>query len=120
MKTPQRLIVAALLAFAATAARAEDTRPPAISDVSAAHKGGKVTVSAKITDETGVLQAQCHYRDQTRGGSYELAPLNSKGDDQWQCEFPVSGGTIEYYLTAIDELGNGPSKSESKTLVVSG
>ena len=99
-------------------ARAEDTRPPAISDVGASKSGSKVTVKAKITDETGVLQAQVMWRSQG-GGAFDSVAMTGS-NDKFSATFDAKGGTIEYYVQAIDELGNGPSKSPQSTLVISG
>ena len=41
----------------AVAARADDTRPPVISEVKTTQRGGQVVIEARITDETGVLSA---------------------------------------------------------------
>ena len=67
-------ILAGLAALcAASVARADDTKPPQISDVKAAARGGQVQVEARITDETGVLSAVCHHR--APGGKAEASPI---------------------------------------------
>ncbi len=106
-----QLVLTLMAALFAQQARAEDTRPPVISEVNASKKGSQITVTAKITDETGVLQAEVHYRPQG-GGSEDKAPLTSKGDDKFTATFTPSGA-IEYQVWAVDELGNGPAKYPS-------
>jgi hypothetical protein len=88
-------------------ALADDVRPPAISEVSASRKGRKVEVRALITDETGVLSAICHHRD--KGGAWEAASMR-KGSlgDVFQASFNGSPES-EYWIEAIDLLGNGPA-----------
>ncbi|HEX9604572.1 MAG TPA: hypothetical protein VF973_12550, partial [Myxococcales bacterium] len=70
-----RPLLAALVAMLLVplAARADDTRPPVISDVRAAQRGGQVHIEARITDETGVLMATCHHR--SAGGRWLDAPM---------------------------------------------
>ena len=89
------------------AARADDTKPPAISDVKASAKGGKVSVEARITDETGVLSAICHHRSQ--GSAIEDTPMTKDDyDDVFKVTFP-GGADSEYWIESSDLLGNGPS-----------
>src|SRR3989442_14219209 len=57
----------------ALSVRADDTKPPQISEVRAGAKGGQVQVEARITDETGVLSAVCHHR--APGGRAEDSPM---------------------------------------------
>ena len=104
-----RTFVLAAFAFAlcAATARADDTRPPAISDVKASVKSGQVHVEARITDETGVLSAICHHRGP--GGTVEDTPMvKNDFDDVFKATFPGSGDT-GYWLESSDLLGNGPS-----------
>src|SRR5260370_25262879 len=101
-------------------ARADDPRPPQISDVKASSKGGKVTVEARITDETGVLSAICHHR--SPGGKAEESPMmKNEYDDIFKVTFP-GGGDTEYWIESSDLLGNGPSTygSSSKPFAAGG
>ena len=59
MRTLRTLGLLLAVLFAALAARADDTKPPNISDVKAGVKGSNVVIEAKITDDTGVLNAAC-------------------------------------------------------------
>ena len=89
------------------AARADDTRPPVISDVRAAQRGGQVHIEARITDETGVLMATCHHR--SAGGRWLDAPMTkSDYDDTFKVSFEA-GPDTEYWIESSDLLGNGPS-----------
>src|SRR4051812_5314263 len=108
------------LALCATTARADDNKPPAISDVKASVAKGKVNVEARITDETGVLSATVHHR--APGGKVEDTPLQKNDyDDVFKASFSGSGDT-EYWIDASDLLGNGPATygSANKAFAVSG
>src|SRR5215467_11074530 len=97
----------ALVAVPLAARAADDTRPPVISDVRAAHRSGQVQVEAKITDETGVLMATCHYR--SGGGRWVDAPMTKNDyDDVFKVSFP-GGPDTEFWIDSSDLLGNGPS-----------
>src|ERR1700682_2342382 len=113
-----------LAAFAAlhvaAAARADDTMAPQISDVKAAVRGSQVQVEARVTDETGVLSANCHHRGP--GGKVEVSPMmKSDLDDTFSVSFP-GGPETEYWIEASDLLGNGPAPwgSSSKAYAVGG
>ena len=104
-----RPFVLAALAFAlcAATARADDTKPPAISDVKASASKGQVHIEARITDETGVLSAICHHRGS--GGQVEDTPMvKNDFDDVFKATFP-GGADTEYWIESSDLLGNGPS-----------
>src|SRR5712691_163290 len=95
------------ISLLATAAFAEDTKPPAIDDVKASVNRGNVTVEARISDETGVLSAICHHRG--KGGKVEDTPMvKNDWDDIHKVTFP-GGADTEYWIEATDLLGNGPS-----------
>jgi hypothetical protein len=97
----------AAISLLATAAFAEDTKPPAINDVKASVSRGNVTVEARISDETGVLSAICHHRG--KGGKVEDSPMvKNDWDDIHKVTFP-GGADSEYWIEATDLLGNGPS-----------
>jgi hypothetical protein len=100
--------------------RAEDTKPPQISEVRAGAKGGQVRVEARITDETGVLSAICHHR--VPGGKVEDSPMvKNDFDDVFRASFP-GGPDTEYWIEASDLLGNGPATygSSAKAVAVGG
>jgi hypothetical protein len=104
-----RPLLAALLAtlLLPLAARADDTRPPVISDVRAGQRGGQVYIEARITDETGVLMATCHHR--SGGGRWLDTPMTkSDYDDTFKVSFQA-GPDTEYWIDSSDLLGNGPS-----------
>src|ERR1700693_617344 len=104
MRTP---VLAALALLFSAAARADDTKPPQISDVRASVKGSQVLVEARITDETGVLSAVLHHR--APGGKVEDTPMvKNDYDDVFRVSFPGGPGT-EYWIEASDLLGNGPA-----------
>jgi hypothetical protein len=113
------LVLFAALAVS-TAAFADDTKPPQISDVKASVKSGKVQVEARITDETGVLSAVVHHRG--TGGKVEDTPMSKdEYSDVFKATFPGSGET-EYWIESTDLLGNGPSTygSQSKPMALGG
>jgi hypothetical protein len=104
---PLPFVALAAVFALALAARADDTKPPAISDVKASAKGGKVSVEARITDETGVLSAICHHRSQ--GSAIEDTPMTKDDyDDVFKVTFSGTAES-EYWIESIDLLGNGPS-----------
>src|SRR6266436_5588707 len=89
------------------AARADDIRPPVISDVRATQRSGQVQIEARITDETGVLMATCHHR--SGGGRWVDAPMTKNDyDDVFKVSF-AAGPDTEYWIESSDLLGNGPS-----------
>jgi hypothetical protein len=96
------------LFLAPVAARADDTKPPVISDVKAQAKGGKVSVEAKVTDETGVLSAVCKHR-KMGSSKFEESPMTKNDyDDTFKVTFSGEKET-EYYIESTDLLGNGPA-----------
>src|SRR5207245_7714933 len=110
-------VIALCLAFSA---RADDTKPPQISEVRAGAKGGQVQVEARITDETGVLSAICHHR--SPGGRVDDSPMvKNDFDDVFRASFP-GGPDTEYWIEASDLLGNGPATygSSAKAVAVGG
>jgi hypothetical protein len=114
---PSKLAGFAALCLA-FAARADDTKPPQISEVKAGVRGAQVQVEARITDDTGVLSATCHHR--TPGGKVDATPMiKSDLDDTFRASFG-GGPETEYWIEASDLLGNGPSTygSASKAFAV--
>jgi hypothetical protein len=104
----------------ASPARADDTKPPQISDVKSSVAKGQVHIEARITDETGVLTAVVHHR--SPGGKVEESPMvKNDYDDIFKITFP-GGGDTEYWIESSDLLGNGPSTygSSSKPYLVGG
>lgn len=115
-----RTLVLASALLLSTAALADDTKPPQISDVKASVSKGKVNVEARITDETGVLSAICHHRGS--GGKIEDTPMvKNDYDDVFKASFS-GGGDTEYWIESSDLLGNGPSTygSASKPMALGG
>jgi hypothetical protein len=108
---------AALIA-GASSARADDTTPPTIDRVSATQHDSRVVVDARIVDETGVLSATVHYRE--KGGAFRATPMTKNDlDDVFKASFQ-GGPDTEYWIEAIDLLGNGPATlgAPSKPLAV--
>src|SRR5467141_2824613 len=104
---PLQSALLAMMLVPLAARSADDTRPPAISDVRATQRGGQVHIEARITDETGVLMATCHYR--SAGGRWLDAPMTKNDyDDTFKVSFEA-GPDTEYWIESSDLLGNGPS-----------
>src|SRR6267378_3324770 len=104
---PLLVALLAMLLVPPAARSADDTRPPAISDVRVAQRGGQVHIEARITDETGVLMATCHHR--SGGGRWLDVPMTkSDYDDTFKVSFEA-GPDTEYWIDSSDLLGNGPS-----------
>jgi hypothetical protein len=102
-----------LLAFAA--APAEDNAAPAIVHTPLAHgeKGKQTPVFARFSDESKIFP-QLFFRF-SAGGAYEK-PIDMKvvrgQKNQWGANLPAPpGNTIEYYIEAYDEFGNGPARA---------
>ena len=120
MRTLRTLGLFLAVLVAATSARADDTKPPNISDVKAAVKGSSVAIEAKITDDTGVLSAIVYYRK--GGGKWEEARMaKNEYDDVFKASF-AGGGDIEYYIQSTDLLGNGPASygAQAKPMALGG
>src|SRR6267143_5179051 len=104
---PLLVALLAMLLVPPAARSADDTRPPAISDVRATQRGGQVHIEARITDETGVLMATCHYR--SGAGRWLDVPMTKNDyDDVFKVSFG-GGPDTEYWIDSSDLLGNGPS-----------
>ena len=110
----------ALALLCSAAARADDTRPPQISDVHASVRGSQVVVEARITDETGVLSAVLHHRA-PGGRAEDTAMVKNDYDDVFRAGF-AGGPGAEYWIEASDLLGNGPATygSSAKAFAVAG
>jgi hypothetical protein len=113
-----------------------DTTPPSITGITESDDPirppdcdpDSVTISAGITDPSGVAKAELHYRV-VRGseeGAWWWRPMNPAGGDVYQATvghdqlraslFPYEGGaTMEYYIKAWDSEAN---MSQSGTLEV--
>jgi hypothetical protein len=116
-----RLVLLLATLLAPLAARADDTKPPAIGEVKASQKGGKVSIEAKITDETGVLSATCSHR-KMGAAKFEDSPMvKNDYDDTFKVSFS-GGADTEYFIQSTDLLGNGPSAygSASKPMSLGG
>ena len=108
MRTRTLGILLAALSLCPLAARADDTKPPVISDVKASQKGGKVSIEAKITDETGVLSAVCSHRKMGSSKFEDTAMVKNDYDDTFKVSFN-GGADTEYFISTTDLLGNGPA-----------
>ena len=106
---------AAVILLCGASARADDTSPPVISHspVVRGERGKPTTLTARITDESKIFP-QVFFRFGS-SGSYEK-PLDMKAvrgqKGQWTATLPPPpGNTIEYYIEAYDEFGNGPARA---------
>ena len=108
------LLVCALAVTISTAARAADTKAPVIVHTPpAGAEGDVVAVLARITDESKFFP-QVFYRYES-SGEYKT-PLDMKpvkGEPHmYGANVPVEGHkSVEYYIEAYDEFGNGPGRS---------
>jgi len=98
-----------------TSARADDTSAPVIAHtpVAKGEKGKQTPVFARITDESKIFP-QVFYRF-AAGAPYEkpidMKPVKSQRS-QWGANLPPPpGNTLEYYIEAYDEFGNGPARA---------
>jgi len=103
----------------------EDTTGPSISSVvesddpiytTGCPEPTTVTITATITDFSGVDHAWLYHR--LNGGSWEYEVMSASGDDYSATIGPFAeAGTVEYYIEAWDEVGNS-STSSSYTVTV--
>ncbi len=73
-----------------------------------------VEIIASIADSSGVQEALLHYR--APGGAWQEVTLADIGQDVFLVEIPsvaVTEAGLEYYLSAIDTIGNGSSLPEA-------
>jgi hypothetical protein len=108
------MLAAALALLISQAARAEDTAAPVVehTPVTSTASGAKaVQVFAKITDESKFFP-QIFFRYDA--GPYEK-PVDMKpvkgSKNQFGGNIPIKGDSVEYYVEAYDEYGNGPGRA---------
>ena len=96
-----------------------DTEPPEITHtpVTDGVEGDPIEISAVITDESGVLEAELYYR---KGGdtNYVLLEMTSAGADTYTATIPasfVNDETIEYYILASDDVNEATHPSVAPT-----
>lgn len=116
MRVAPLLVAAASAALLLSpAARADDVTPPVITHKAPAAgslpKGKPFTVTAKIIDESKFFP-QIFFR--YGPGAYEK-PVDMRkaagAKDMWEADVPYKGDTVDYYIEAYDEFGNGPARS---------
>lgn len=93
-----------------------DVAPPSISHerVFEAPEGRELTISATIVDESPIFAPSVYFR---RAGTseYRLVAMNEVALGRFEAVIPAHqvNGTLEYFIEAFDELGNGPSRAGS-------
>jgi hypothetical protein len=113
---PVATLVSLGLALAVSAARADDTAAPEITHtpLEKAEKGKPVHIRAKITDESKFFP-QVFYRwdGAAFGKPVDMKKVTAKKapKDQYQATIPGKGDSLEYYIEAYDEFGNGPARA---------
>ena len=115
MRRPASTMMAFSLALlVSAAARAEDTDPPVITHtpLEKADKGKPVKITAQITDASKFFP-QVFYK--WNGARSFEKPIDMKkarkSKDTFEATMPNKGDTLEYYIEAYDEFGNGPARS---------
>ena len=81
--------------------------------VSGAEKGRPITISASVTDKSGVMWVNLYYRPSDRV-RYTKLEMESAGEGAYEGNIPdyvVIDRGVEYYISAVDILGNGPAYS---------
>ena len=104
---------------------AADTTPPTISNVSTLWEGCQIYGQASISDPSGVGNAKFFYN--LSGEGWRSVWMSELGSGSWQTEIGItvtSGidtpiGSMEYYVTASDSLGN-ENRSTTSTLPYTG
>lgn len=104
------------LALAVSAARADDTAPPEIAHtpLEKAEKGKPVHIRARITDESKFFpQVFFRWDGAAFGKAVDMKRVTGKKvpKDQYQATIPGKGDSLEYYIEAYDEFGNGPARA---------
>ena len=97
----------------------EDNDPPSITHtaVAKAMKGKPLTVTARVTDPSGVFGPILYLRKKGMGtGDY--IPIKMVGSKLTQGDYTIeipaqlmTVDALEYYIEAYDNAGNGPSRS---------
>jgi hypothetical protein len=108
-------LLAAAFAFAG-AARADDTQPPEITHtpLEKAPKGHPVRIHAKIVDQSKFFP-QVFYRWDGKAFEKPLDMKKARGKktpaNTYEASIPIKGESLEYYIEAYDEFGNGPARA---------
>lgn len=98
----------------------EDVDPPSITHtpVTKSLKNRAITITARITDPSGVFQPVVYVRKKGMGtGDY--VPIKMVGSRLTQGDYSVEipaalvSADLEYYLEAYDNAGNGPARAGS-------
>ncbi len=107
------------LALLAPSARAEDTQPPEITHTPVTHAeaGHAIKVTAKITDASKFFPQVFYKWDGAAAFEkpLDMKPAKSKkAKHMYEATIPSKGtASLEYYIEAYDEFGNGPARSGS-------
>jgi tetratricopeptide (TPR) repeat protein len=109
------LLLATLLAFAPTEARADEDSGPEIliEPILRAELGSGVVISAEIADPDGVFEPKLYFRTIGEAKYLSNAMVPTPRENVFQGEIPSTAvtGPLEYYVEAFDKNGNGPSRS---------
>jgi hypothetical protein len=101
----------AIAALLATTARA-DNQPPVIAfePCTSLQRGRAFTVFARITDESPIFEPKLVYRGKN-DAAWKNVPLIEEAG-VWKGTVPSRDvrGSLEYFLEAFDENGNGPTR----------
>ena len=82
----------------------DDREPPTVGDVHAISGGGAISVTAYITDTSGIYQAMATYTDQK--GTWRSVPMHKANDTSvWEGVIPV-GDRVQFVVQAVDGAGN--------------
>ena len=102
-----------------TVAGTVDTTPPSITHTPIANgqpAGAAITLTATITDTSGLSAVVAHYRAQG-APSFVSVTLSAQGGNRWSAQIPGAAVTtpgLEYYLSAVD--GAAPANTATHPL----
>lgn len=96
-------------------AQGEDLEPPVIQHQpqEQAVQGAPLVLRAVIIDASGVFQPAVYVRSVGRHENYlSIAMVQEGAPSHYQATIPASRveGTLEYFIEAFDEHGNGPAR----------
>jgi hypothetical protein len=83
-----------------------DTTGPSIADIVNDSYEGLATVSADVSDPSGVSAVGFQYRAAGSADAYTIVPMVNAGGNTWTADIDFASDEFEYIINAADGLGN--------------